>query len=238
VDRLLGNRGRGRVTVADLPPAGTDGLTVFYEITSAVFTIAACLVAYLSYRYSRYAQSRAANDETVKRIARDVVTATTDQLGTEQTSMSVTLRELRATVARIDSQGSAGLASRVAVLESELKTDIRELRDSLAKIDSQGTAGLGLLVGRVAVLESKMDVFWKNVALDVSKILHSPHPGWENLDALLEKFRDEAISPAEMGDLVRNLREIVDGRWPAAEVSRADKVAASLLLHAIEQTRT
>ncbi|HEY2088199.1 MAG TPA: hypothetical protein VGH54_19555, partial [Mycobacterium sp.] len=90
---------------------------------------------------------------------------------------------------------------------------------------------------RVAILESKMDVFWRNVAFDVSKILHSPHEGWEELDALLEKFQARDITDLEMADLETQLRDMVEGRWEPAEVTRADQVAASLLLRAIEQTR-
>lgn len=90
---------------------------------------------------------------------------------------------------------------------------------------------------RVSILESKMDVFWRNVAFDVSKILHSPHPGWESLDVLLEKFQGSDISVTEMADLETQLRDMVEGRWEPAEVTRADQVAASLLLRAIEQTR-
>ena len=91
--------------------------------------------------------------------------------------------------------------------------------------------------GRVSILESKMEVFWRNVAFDVSKILHSPHEGWEGLDALLEKFQAREISPPEMADLETQLRDMVEGRWVPAAVTRADQVAASLLLRAIEQTR-
>jgi hypothetical protein len=107
-----------------------------------------------------------------------------------------------------------------------ISADIRGLRSEVAAQTS-----------RVAILESKMDVFWKNVAFDVSKILHSPHPGWEELDALLDKFRAARITVPEMTSLTEQLHEMVDDRWPGAPVSRADKVAASLLLRAIEQTR-
>ena len=95
---------------------------------------------------------------------------------------------------------------------------------------------------RVAVLESKMDVFWKNVALDMSHILHSPHPGWEDLDALLERYRAHLKNPEiqfrdeELAELAYQLREMVEGRWPT-KVSRADQAVASLMLRAIEQTR-
>jgi hypothetical protein len=107
------------------------------------------------------------------------------------------------------------------------------LRGEVRGLAAQVTA----LDSRASVLEAKLDVFWRNVAFDVSKILHSPHPGWEELDGLLEKFRDQAISPAEQAELEDHLRAIVDGRWTAGQVARADQVAASLLLRALEQTR-
>jgi hypothetical protein len=111
----------------------------------------------------------------------------------------------------------------------------------LAQAASDSVAGLrsgvSALESRTALLESKMEVFWRNVAFDVSKILHSPHPGWEELDALLEKFQAVKISTAEMADLETQLRDMVEGRWSPADVTRADQVAASLLLRAIEQTR-
>lgn len=104
--------------------------------------------------------------------------------------------------------------------------EVRGLRSEVTAQDS-----------RVSILESKMEVFWRNVAFDVSKILHSPHPGWESLDVLLDKFQAHNISATEMADLETQLRDMVEGRWTPADVTRADQVAASLLLRAIEQTR-
>lgn len=112
-----------------------------------------------------------------------------------------------------------------------LRSEVRGLTAQESAIDS-----------RTSLLESKMEVFWRNVAFDVSKILHSPHAGWEDLDALLEKFRAASdggppLSSGEMADLETQLRDMVEGRWVPADVTRADQVAASLLLRAIEQTR-
>jgi hypothetical protein len=125
-----------------------------------------------------------------------------------------------------------------------LRGELHGLHEEITRLDTQGSAGLGAVAVRVSVLESKMDVFWKNVALDVSKILHSPHEGWEDLDRLLERFQEtvsgeaaDPISPGEMTSLAGTLREIVDGQWAAGSATRADQVAASLLLHAIEQTK-
>lgn len=118
------------------------------------------------------------------------------------------------------------LAQAASAAAAGLNSEISGLRSEIAALAS-----------RTTLLESKMEVFWRNVAFDVSKILHSPHPGWENLDALLEKFRGGTITAAEMAEMEEQLRDMVDGRWVPAEVTRADQVAASLLLRAIEQTR-
>jgi hypothetical protein len=137
-------------------------------------------------------------------------------------------------------QGEAALkaaADRAQLTAQQALDAVAALHDALDRLDAQGTSGLTLIATRVSVLESKMDVFWKNVALDVSKILHSPHEGWEDLDSLLERFRAETITRAEMADLETQLRDMVEGRWVPADVTRADQVAASLLLRAIEQTR-
>jgi hypothetical protein len=128
--------------------------------------------------------------------------------------------------ARADREAVRTLAQSAHDLADAARTEARGLRSEVAAQES-----------RVAILESKMDVFWRNVAFDVSKILHSPHEGWEGLDALLEKFRARDITDLEMADLETQLRDMVEGRWAPAEVTRADQVAASLLLRAIEQTR-
>jgi hypothetical protein len=217
-----------------------DGLTVFYEITTSVFAAVACLVAWVAYRNSRDRAASAADEKQIKRLAREVTATATDHLGARLTALEVSVKEARDLTDRIDARDLTGrdaLAGRVTILEGTVKTDIRELREALTRIDSQGSAGLGLVIGRVAVLESKMEVFWKNVAIDVSKILHSPHPGWEDLDALLEKFQDESLSTAETDDLEERLRGIVDGLQAPPSITRADQVAASLLLRAIEQTK-
>lgn len=129
-------------------------------------------------------------------------------------------------LARAEAAEAHSLAASAQAAVSALAAEVRGLRSEATARDS-----------RVSILESKMEVFWRNVAFDVSKILHSPHPGWENLDVLLEKFQNRAISAAEMADLETQLRDIVEGRWSPAGVTRADQVAASLLLRAIEQTR-
>lgn len=131
-----------------------------------------------------------------------------------------------AEAAKAERDATHVLAQSAYALAEAGRTEARGLRSEVTAQDS-----------RLAILESKMDVFWRNVAFDVSKILHSPHPGWEELDALLEKFQARDITDLEMADLETQLRDMVEGRWVPTEVTRADQVAASLLLRAIEQTR-
>jgi hypothetical protein len=142
---------------------------------------------------------------------------------------------------------------RAAVRGEESLKSAADTALQMAQAAQAGVAGLhsevaglrdmvGALSSRASILESKMDVFWRNVAFDVSKILHSPHSGWEDLDTLLEKFRAAGdggppLSSGDMAHLETQLRDMVEGRWTPAEVTRADQVAASLLLRAIEQTR-
>ena len=129
-------------------------------------------------------------------------------------------------LAKAAAETARNLAEAAQAAAGAVAAEVRGLRSEVTAQES-----------RVSILESKMEVFWRNVAFDVSKILHSPHPGWENLDVLLEKFQGRTISTAEMADLETQLHDIVEGRWSPAGVTRADQVAASLLLRAIEQTR-
>lgn len=131
--------------------------------------------------------------------------------------------------------------------ESDAKQD--EIGQSALRIATETQAKVDREVPRLwnaiaeqqhhtGILETKMEVFWRNMAVDVANVLHSPHEGWRGLDILLEKFRDETITDTEMSDLTAMLRMIVDGSFAELmTVSRADQVAASLLLRAIEVTR-
>jgi hypothetical protein len=133
---------------------------------------------------------------------------------------------------RIDTRESsqvAGMAEKLVLLEKGQEKNDRAVRD------------LADLEGRVGVLDKQIEVFWRNVAIDVSKILHSPHEGWEELDALLDKLRaslDEdgpELSQQEMSTLEGRLTDMVEGNWEA-EATRTDRALASWMLRAIQQS--
>lgn len=106
----------------------------------------------------------------------------------------------------------------------EFVTDI--LRDALDPIGE-----------RLSTLETKMDLFWRSVAIDAAKILHHPEPSRFRVDELLDKFMAERISPAESTEL-RGYLEIIRDWEPGSpspfKVFQGEQVAAAILLHTME----
>lgn len=99
--------------------------------------------------------------------------------------------------------------------------------------------GLGLIGGYVKVmgqLESqkvKVDLLWdsfKEMAKDAAKILHTPHPGEERKDYLLERFVEGTIVSGELRELILKLKAIMDNK----SKEFGERTAASQLLRAIE----
>lgn len=84
----------------------------------------------------------------------------------------------------------------------------------------------------VKALETKMEVFWRNVSFDAARNLHTPHPHNERRDYLLEQYMDEKISRSELVELIQMLDKLVkdDNNRDFGE-----RQAASLLLRTIEQ---
>lgn len=62
---------------------------------------------------------------------------------------------------------------------------------------------------RIVALETKIEIFWKNVAFDNAKILHTPHPKNARRDELLEKFVEEKFTKNELKELVIILQKII-----------------------------
>jgi hypothetical protein len=224
-------------------------VSVVWDALSLVVASSGAVVAYIALRSSRSKDrvtgmiedqkrldQQQADQKTLREDLDRLTRQVTDGLAggvTRAADLEARCRQLSEDLTRLDSRNSqqvAGMAEKVALLE--------RARDR----DDQTAREVADLTGRVGVLDKQIEVFWRNVALDVSHILHSPHPGWENLDALLERYRaglrraGPEMTQPEMADLEDQLRNLVEGQFPG-EVSRVDQVAASLLLHAIEQTR-
>ena len=77
----------------------------------------------------------------------------------------------------------------------------------------------------VGVLKTQVEIFWKGVAYSSSQVLHSPHT--PELDALIEKYQQDRISPEELIDFKVKLRAILAD---ATETKVAQKAARETLL--------
>jgi hypothetical protein len=84
---------------------------------------------------------------------------------------------------------------------------------------------------RIARMETKVEVFWKDVSFDAAKILHTPHPENARRDYLLEQFMKQEITIDELKELVDTLKAIIDQKHREF----GERTAASNLLRALER---
>ena len=110
--------------------------------------------------------------------------------------------------------------------EKFTSADVRSRLDRIERITEK-------TVPRLDVLEAKIDVFWRNVAYDAARILHSPHPDRAELDTLLEAFQENKLDPSGMEKLVRKLEEVKQNR--NGKFLNGDRMAAIVLLNVIDQ---
>lgn len=90
---------------------------------------------------------------------------------------------------------------------------------------------------RLTVIETKMDVFWRSVAVDAAKILHHPEPERAHIDALLDAFLDARMTQAEAEELrgyLQTIRDWEQGRPSDFPIYPGEQVAATILLHTMD----
>jgi hypothetical protein len=122
------------------------------------------------------------------------------------------------------------LAARLDAIVSRQNQIAAEQHDQSVKISA--------ILDRMAVTETKIEVFWKSVAMDAAKIIHSPDPRRAHVDALLESFMGGTLS----GDQERELRAILmkirdfepGGARPDFPVYQGEQLAAAILLRTME----
>jgi hypothetical protein len=101
---------------------------------------------------------------------------------------------------------------------------------------------LGGVLDRVAILDTKVEVFWKNVAMDAAKIIHSPDPRRAHVDALIEDFQHAVrtgtrLSPARDAELRRVLQVFMDwepGKPSEFPIRDGEQALAAILYHTME----
>lgn len=135
------------------------------------------------------------------------------------------------------------IATAVAPLQrlvATLETTVSAFTGALDSVRASGLATTGQVDGllrKMDVIETKMDVFWRNVALDMARTLHSPHPERAHVDKLLEDLADGIITPAGRAELQRILEYMRDYRFgtPADfPIHPGEQVAAVILLRTME----
>lgn len=130
------------------------------------------------------------------------------------------------------------LSARVTLVEQRLIDVDSRSRDA---IEAAITRALQPIQSQVAVLESKMDVFWKQVAMDAAKILHQPDPRRADIDSLLESFMEDALSPDEELELRKYLLKIRNwepGQDLGFPVYPGEQTAAAILLRTMNHVIT
>lgn len=87
---------------------------------------------------------------------------------------------------------------------------------------------------RLSVLETKIELYWRNIALDQARILHMPHPEFARRDELLERLLSGEITLNELHELQEMLKAAIGGIHDSGDDGQ--RVAASILLRVIETT--
>lgn len=87
------------------------------------------------------------------------------------------------------------------------------------------------LTERVVVVETKVETFWSQVSLNMATILHRPHPGYEERDALIEKLQAGTMTVEEANKLAEMLYKVIND--PNEE--RAERAVSALLVSALGQ---
>jgi PAS domain S-box-containing protein len=125
----------------------------------------------------------------------------------------------------------------VAVL-AFLSSRSKDVAASLVKVVGDIVAeSIAPVNSRLSVLETKIDVFWRNVAFDAAQILHSPHVRRARVDALLEKFQLSYLTGEESAELLHLLAVIRGGYEPedsSIPVALGERFAAGVIERVIE----
>lgn len=161
-----------------------------------------------------------------------------------------------------DKVESADVAKIKAMIQAELQPLSQQVRDLKSQSDSvaarqiqqqQETRELsekqGRILDRLAVIETKIEVFWKAVAMDAAKIIHSPDPRRAVVDNLIEEFQRAAdghgVMPTEdynkLREILLSMRDWEPGMNSDFPIYPGEQFAAAVLLrtmdHALEASK-
>jgi hypothetical protein len=127
----------------------------------------------------------------------------------------------------------------VTALLTGIQMTLDTQKEGLGRVSSRQ----GDLLDRTSVLETKVAVFWKNVAMDAATILHSPDPRRKPVDLLLEAFMAGTINTEQIARLRQYLKIIMmwePGQpWPSNSVPEfpirdGEQSSAMMLLRSMD----
>jgi hypothetical protein len=104
------------------------------------------------------------------------------------------------------------------------------------QIDKSSTI-LDAVKDRTAVLETKVELWWKSVAMDAAKILHQPDPARAAVDKVLEAFMAGTLTKAQENELrgyLRIIRDYEPGQQTPFPIHNGEQTAAAILLSTME----
>ena len=134
------------------------------------------------------------------------------------------VKELEGRLVRLESTG-------VGVKEIEPRLTKLETREEFQRGSLAGISlGIGRLDVQVANLETKVDVFWKQLINSAADLLHQPHPEFARRDYLLEQLRYDKLTQLE----AQELYDVLSAVWDNREGPFAERLAASLVMKSLE----
>lgn len=124
------------------------------------------------------------------------------------------------------SENVAAISQRTDHLENQLT----------ATVEASVTRSLQPVREDIAVLKNQVEVFWRQVGLDMAKVLHQPDPARAEVDALLEELMEDTLSPEGELELRRwlvKIRNWEPGKDIGIPVQPGEQTAAAILLRAM-----
>lgn len=130
-------------------------------------------------------------------------------------------------------RSSPDISDRLVALEQRIGSSPQILEritttEAIIRQVSTDISRAASLSDRIVALETKMDVFWKGIAIDAAKMLHQPHPEFARRDYLLEQFTFDKLTKAEAKELADALMPV----WKESNTA-AERIAAGILLRTL-----
>lgn len=143
------------------------------------------------------------------------------------------LLEKRLVTLEEKTRSSPDISDRLTSLEGKVASNPQVLEritalESKAALNPQLIDKLNSVVERLVAVETKIDVFWKGIAIDAAKMLHQPHPEFARRDTLLEKFTFDELTREEAQELANALMPVYNSSTKIAE-----RIAAGILLRTL-----